>query len=204
MKDRKAHWEEVYSIRKPDEVGWYQADPRPSLELIEATGAGPDAAVIDVGGGASTLVDKLLERGFGRLTVLDISAAALEAVKARLGARAAEVRWVVADITRFEPPQKYDIWHDRAVFHFLTDAADRRRYLDTAARAIDPGGHLIIATFALDGPEECSGLEVVRYSPESLQQEVGGNFSLAESFAQAHMTPSGGAQHFVFCRFVRQ
>lgn len=202
--DRKSHWDEVYSSRKPDEVGWYQADPQPSLSLIAATGAGTDASVIDVGGGASILVDKLLERGFIRLTVLDISAAAIEAVKARLGALAAEVKWVSLDITRFEPPQKYDIWHDRAVFHFLTDAADRRRYLDTASRALDPGAHLIIATFAPDGPTECSGLEVVRYSPESLQQEVGRNFSLAESFAQAHVTPSGGTQHFVFCRFVRQ
>jgi len=202
--DRKSHWEQVYSTRKPNEVGWYQAYPDVSLRLIAATGTGTQSAIIDVGGGASYLVDELVALGYDNLTVLDISAAAIEAVKSRLGTNAETVQWLVADITRFVPPQQYEIWHDRAVFHFLTEAADRRCYLEAANAALPPGGHLIMATFALDGPARCSGLDVVRYSPESLQQEVGEGFELAESFGGTHVTPSMGRQSYTFCRFVRK
>lgn len=201
---RKAHWEQVYSTRRPHEVGWYQAYPDLSLKLIAGTGVGKEAAIIDVGGGASCLVDELLAAGYRDLSVLDISAAALAAVKSRLGDKAATVEWLESDITRFAPPRQYQIWHDRAVFHFLTEAADRQRYLDAVRTALPPGGHLIVATFALDGPAQCSGLDVVRYSPESLRREVGEGFEVVESFAGTHITPSMGQQSFTFCRFARK
>lgn len=201
---RKTHWEQVYSTRKPHEVGWYQAYPDVSLKLIAATGAGKGAAIIDVGGGASCLVDELLAEGYRDLSVLDISAAALVAVKSRLGDKEGAVKWLEEDITCFVPPRQYQIWHDRAVFHFLTEAADRRRYLDVVCAALPPGGHLVMATFALDGPAQCSGLDVVRYSPESLRREVGDGFELVESLAGMHITPSMGQQSFTFCRFARK
>ena len=203
MPDRKAHWEHVYSTRKPHEVGWYQAYPEMPLHLIASTGASKTCAIIDVGGGASNLVDALLENGYSDITVLDLSAAALDATMARLGTAASQVKWLVADITRFTPPRQYDIWHDRAVFHFLTEETDRQRYMAAARAALPPGGHLIMATFALDGPPQCSGLDVARYSPESLQQEVGDGFALAESFGGLHITPSQGKQSYTFCRFIR-
>lgn len=202
--DRKAHWEQVYSTRKPHEVGWYQAYPEIPLHLIASTGMAKNEAIIDVGGGASNLVDALLENGYQDVTVLDLSAAALEATKARLGEASSQVKWLVADITSFTPTRPYAVWHDRAVFHFLTDATDRQRYLAAARAALPPGGHLIIATFALDGPPQCSGLDVARYSPESLQQEVGEGFTLAESFGGLHITPSQGKQSYTFCRFIRK
>lgn len=204
MVDRKTHWEQVYSTRKPHEVGWYQAYPEIPLHLIASTGVNKNAAIIDVGGGASNLVDALLENGYSDVTVLDLSAAALEATKARLDAAASQVKWLVADVTCFTPPQAYLVWHDRAVFHFLTDASDRQRYVEAAHAALPPGGHLIMATFALDGPPQCSGLDVVRYSPESLQQAVGDGFTLEESFGGLHITPSQGKQSYTFCRFIRK
>lgn len=204
MSDRKAHWENVYSTRKPHEVGWFQAYPEIPLHLIASTGVGKNAAIIDVGGGASNLVDALLENGYSDVTVLDLSAAALEAARARLGQASGQVKWLVEDITCFNPPQQYDVWHDRAVFHFLTEASDRHRYMEAARAALPPGGHLIMATFALDGPPQCSGLDVTRYSPESLQQEAGAGFVLAESFGGLHITPSQGKQSYTFCRFVRK
>ncbi len=204
MTDRKAHWEHVYSTRKPHEVGWYQAYPEIPLRLIASTGIAKHEAIIDVGGGASNLVDALLENGYQDVTVLDLSAAALEATKARLGTASSQVKWLVADITSFIPAQSYKVWHDRAVFHFLTDATDRQRYLAAARAALPSGAHLIMATFALDGPPQCSGLDVARYSPESLQQEVGEGFTLAESFGGLHITPSQGKQSYTFCRFIRK
>ncbi|MBZ0105240.1 MAG: class I SAM-dependent methyltransferase [Sulfuricella denitrificans] len=204
MSDRKAHWENVYSTRKPDEVGWYQAYPEIPLHLIASTGVGKSAAIIDVGGGASNLVDALLENGYSDVTVLDLSAAALEASRARLDQSSNKVKWLVEDITCFIPARRYDVWHDRAVFHFLTEAADRQRYMKAARAALPPGGHLIMAAFALDGPPQCSGLDVARYSPESLQQEVGEGFALAESFGGLHITPSQGKQAYTFCRFIRK
>lgn len=202
--DRKTHWEQVYATRQPHEVGWYQAYPDVSLRLIAATGVERQAPIIDVGGGASNLVDELLAEGYRDLTVLDISAAAIAAVKSRLGGKAESVTWVEGDVTRFSPPRQYAIWHDRAVFHFLTEAVDRRRYLEAVTAALPPGGHLVMATFAPDGPSQCSGLDVVRYSPESLVSELGNGFELVESFAATHLTPSLGEQSFTFCRFRRK
>lgn len=202
--DRKAHWEAVYTARQPSEVGWYQVVPTASLKLIEAAGVDRGAAVIDVGAGASTLVDELLARGYTRLTVLDISAAALAAAKNRLGSRAAAVNWVVADVTAFHPAERYDLWHDRAVFHFLTDAGDRRKYMQAVDWSLRPGGQLIISTFAKEGPEQCSGLDVVRYDAPGLALEVGAGYELVEWYEDIHVTPGGGEQKFLFCRFLKK
>lgn len=202
--ERKTHWDNVYTQRQPADLSWYQAHPETSLRLIADSGIGKNDTLIDIGGGASLLVDKLVESGFTNVTVLDISAAAIAATQARLGQRAATVRWRVEDITRFEPAEKYALWHDRAVFHFLTEAADRRAYLAAAASALDSGGQLIVATFAPDGPEKCSGMPVVRYDAQSLAREVGENFELLESCGETHVTPGGGKQSFSYCRFRRR
>lgn len=190
--NRKEHWEAVYTTKDVGTVSWYQAEPAQSLQLLEAAGATPESVIIDVGGGDSVLVDRLVERGFRQLTVLDLSGAALSRARARLGEQAATVRWVEADITRAELPRDaYDVWHDRAVFHFLTDADDRARYVATASAVVRRGGTLIIATFAPDGPLRCSGLEVARYSPESIAQEFAEAFTLQHGFAHSHTTPTG-------------
>ncbi len=170
---RQAHWQNVYTRKSENEVSWFQENPAPSLELIAQVGATPASAIIDIGGGASRLVDNLIDRGFDDVTVLDLSEAALEAAKARLGTRADQVHWIVADATIWEPQKAYDIWHDRAAFHFLTEEGDRAAYLARLERAVKVGGYAIIATFALDGPERCSGLPVVRYDPASLGQTLG-------------------------------
>lgn len=202
--DRKSHWDSIYSAKAPSELGWYQAHPEVSLRLIEASGIGKDEPLIDVGGGASLLVDNLRASGFRRVTVLDISAAAIAVAQARLGACAGEVRWLVEDVTRCTLAETYRLWHDRAVFHFLTVAADRRAYLHAVERALSPGGHLILASFAPDGPEKCSGLPVVRYSAQSLAQEVGDDFELLETCGETHVTPGGGKQSFSYCHFRRR
>jgi SAM-dependent methyltransferase len=195
--ERKAHWEGVYTSRQPTELSWYQAEPTRSIELLRAVGAGPDTAIIDIGGGDSTFVDAVLAARLGRVTVLDISAAALARAQARLGARASEVSWIEADVTRVQlPTQAFDVWHDRAVFHFLTRAEHRARYVASAALAIRPGGSLIISTFALNGPARCSGLDVVRYGPAELAWEFGEAFALERSLADVHRTPSGVEQRF--------
>ena len=199
--DRKAHWEAIYATRAPQEVSWYQASPKLSLALIAATGVGNDARIIDVGGGASTLADHLLDAGFTNLTVLDISATALQRAQERLGPRAEQVTWIEADITAATLPGTYDVWHDRAVFHFLTDPEDRKRYLAAAERALPSGGHLILATFSLQGPPTCSGLEVVRYSRESLSGELGDRFHLVETREELHRTPRNATQAFLYARF---
>ncbi len=201
--DRKAHWQGVYARKDEDEVSWYQARPENSLRLITNTGLGLDATIIDAGGGASTLVDHLLDAGYTDITVLDIAEAALEKARARLGERAGRVRWVAADLLTWQPERQYDIWHDRAVFHFLTDAADRRRYVEVLKRALKPGGHVIIATFAPDGPEKCSGLPVMRHSPESIAAELGDGFELLEMADEHHVTPAGKVQHFNYARLKR-
>ncbi|MBI5185640.1 MAG: class I SAM-dependent methyltransferase [Nitrospinae bacterium] len=203
-KNCKDHWEGIYKTKIPTEVGWYQADPKQSLDLIAAAGIGRTQKIIDIGGGASLLVDKLMEKGFEDVTVLDISPAALNQAKSRLGKNAQKISWIEADITGFEPDRKFDLWHDRAVFHFLTDADDRKKYVKVMNLAVAPGGHLIIATFALDGPPKCSGLEVVRYSPESLAKEIGRNFELKDAVEELHVTPSGMPQKFIYCRFKRR
>ena len=201
----KAHWENIYQTKAPTQVSWYQEHARLSLRLIADTGIDRADPIIDVGGGTSTLVDDLLASSYQHLTVLDISASALQAAQQRLGVRATAVTWIEADITQAQlPGQFYAVWHDRAVFHFLTQPHDRQRYIQAVRHAVKPGGHVIVATFALDGPPQCSGLDVVRYSPESLQQEIGDGFALAESFSGLHITPSQGKQSYTFCRFIRK
>lgn len=200
---RKQHWETVYQDKSPLEVSWYQSRPTLSLELIASCELSPAASVIDVGGGASTLVDHLLEQGYRHLSVLDISAAALEHARRRLGERAGEVEWIEADITEFVPPRTYDLWHDRAVFHFLTEAEDRSRYRDLLERAIAPGGHLIIAAFAPDGPTMCSGLPICRYDAAGLLDEVGPGFKLVDERREVHVTPADKEQSFAFFHLQR-
>lgn len=198
-----AHWEHVYSTRSPDAVSWYQPHAALSLDLIRRIGAGPATRVIDVGGGASTLVDDLLDRGVGDVTVLDISAAALHVAQERLGPAAARVHWIAGDITRVRlEPAAYDIWHDRAVFHFLTDPADRAAYVAQVRRAVRPGGHVIVATFGPDGPEQCSDLPVMRYAPQALHAQFGGQFELLDHLTEEHRTPGGAIQQFVYCHCV--
>src|SRR5882672_459384 len=201
--NRQAHWQNVYATKAEKEVSWFQENPAPSLDLIAASGISSDAAMIDVGGGASRLVDSLIEKGFRRITILDVSAKALEEAKKRLGHRGDEVDWIVADVTAWEPSNTYDLWHDRAAFHFLTESMDRDAYVARLKKAVRPGGHVIIATFAPDGPERCSGVPIVRYDPESLASTHGPAFELAESRKHDHLTPGGNTQRFQFSRFLR-
>lgn len=201
--NRREHWNRVYRDKPADRVSWYQQQPAASLELIAASGVGRDAGIIDVGGGASVLVDALLDQGYTGLAVLDVAHSALEAVRARLGDRAALVEWFEADVTRFEPTRRYALWHDRAVFHFLTDAGERAAYVRTLGKALQPGGTVIIATFAPDGPPKCSGLDVVRYDERSLAAELGTSFQLRDSRREAHVTPGGMTQPFCYFRFER-
>lgn len=196
----KDHWEKVYSTKATDAVSWFQPHADCSLGLISAAGVGRDASVIDVGGGASTLVDDLLANGFTNVTVLDLSVAALAAARERLDSRASGVRWIEADITSAElPPGQYDVWHDRAVFHFLTSPEARAAYVRAVFRSVKPGGHVIVATFAEDGPAQCSGLPVMRYRADELHAEFGESFSLLDHRKEAHHTPSGTVQQFVYC-----
>lgn len=200
---RKSHWENVYTTKGETEVSWFQENPAPSLELIALAGLSEGASIIDIGGGASRLVDALVERNIGQITVLDLSAAALEAAKKRLGGKAAEVRWVAADITTWEPTQTYDLWHDRAAFHFLTDPADQSAYLERLKKAVKRGGHVVIGTFALDGPERCSGLQIVRHDAASLSAILGADFKLIDARRHDHATPWGAVQRFQFSTFRR-
>ncbi len=194
------HWERVYTEKAPDAVSWYRPHLEKSLSLIEQCALGKSASIIDVGGGESTLVDDLLARGYENITVLDISQAAFEVSQKRLGVASERVHWLVADITKVElPPSACDVWHDRAVFHFLTDASDRAAYVRQVARAVRRGGHVILSTFGLDGPMKCSGLDVVRYDSESLHNEFGGHFRLLESSKELHETPFGTVQQFLYC-----
>ncbi|WP_454623664.1 class I SAM-dependent methyltransferase [Bradyrhizobium cenepequi] len=201
--DRQAHWQGVYTSKAETEVSWFQDSPAPSIELIVQAGATPGSAIIDIGGGASRLVDYLIDRGFEDFTVLDISEAALQVARTRLGDRAAKVAWIVADVTMWEPPRTYDIWHDRATFHFLIEESDRTAYVERLKQALRIGGHAIIATFALDGPERCSGLPVVRYDPESLGRILGFAFQLTDRRQHRHATPWGAEQSFQFSVFRR-
>ena len=200
---RKTHWETVYTTKAENEVSWFQDNPALSLELIDLVRPAHDAAIVDVGGGASRLVDNLLARGFERVTVLDISQAALDVAKARLGRRASQVQWIAADVTKWGPAQTFDLWHDRAAFHFLVDAADRAAYIARLKKAVKPGGHVIIGTFAIDGPEKCSGLPVNRYDAARLSEELGTGFALIHARAHDHITPWHSEQHFQFCVFRR-
>lgn len=195
---RQAHWQNVYRSKGEAQVSWTQFDPQPSLGLIEKFAGDRSAAIIDIGGGASRLVDALLAHGYGAITVLDLSDAALQSAKARLGELGASVHWVAADATRWRPLQTFDIWHDRAAFHFLVEEMDRAAYVDRLHAGVKAGGHAIIATFAPDGPEKCSGLPVQHYSPETLGKTIGSAFELVEHRDHRHVTPWGAAQSFQF------
>jgi len=198
------HWNQVYLAKDPGEVSWYQRRPDTSLALIAASGVSKDAGVIDVGGGASVLVDCLLDDGYTHLAVLDVSGAALNHSRTRLGARAGTVEWFEADVTSFEPPHRFGLWHDRAVFHFLTAADDRRGYLATLHRTLQPGGTVVISTFALDGPAKCSGLDVVRYDEQAMLAELGTEFQLQEVRRETHVTPWHSEQRFIYFRLQWQ
>jgi 2-polyprenyl-3-methyl-5-hydroxy-6-metoxy-1,4-benzoquinol methylase len=198
--DPKAHWEKVYRTKLPTEVSWYRPHLDVSLQLIEEAAPARDAHIIDVGGGESTLVDDLLNRGYQNLSVLDVSATALAVAKERLGNKATRVSWLCGDVTTFAFPwQKYDVWHDRAVFHFLTKVDDRVAYVRQVAHAVSPGGHVIVATFGPEGPTQCSGLDVVRYDPNALHGEFGPNFQLVKHLTELHQTPAGSNQQFTYC-----
>jgi SAM-dependent methyltransferase len=202
--DRKAHWEKIHSIQGETGVSWYQRDPRLSLELIGSFAPAAHGRIIDVGGGASVLVDRILGLPFEKIAVLDISANALSQARSRLGERAGRVEWIAADITEVQTLGTFDVWHDRAVFHFLTDAADRIRYVQLAHQTVPVGGHLIMASFADDGPKRCSGLDVCRYNAETLGNELGEEFSIVRQARESHSTPSGSSQAFFYGVFRRQ
>ena len=196
----KSHWEGVYSSKAPNQVSWYRPHLDVSLSLIERAVPDRRSALIDVGGGEATLVDDLIARGYVDVSVLDISKAAIAVARKRLGEKAAAVNWMAGDITACDlPADRYDLWHDRAVFHFLTDASERRAYVRQVARAVKPGGHVIVATFGSDGPLQCSGLDVVRYDADGLHGEFGAGFRLIEHLTEVHETPWGTPQQFLYC-----
>ena len=196
----KTHWEHIYRKKGPREVSWYQEHAQSSLQYIRNTGLQKTGHIIDVGGGTSTLVDDLVMEGYQQISILDVSGHALQLARQRLGVKASQVNWIEADITQADlTHEAYDLWHDRAVFHFLTQSADRERYIETVRHAVRPGGHVIIATFAPDGPERCSGLEVVRYSPESLHNKFGDGFEFVDGSRETHHTPFGTEQRFIYC-----
>lgn len=196
----KDHWEKVYSTKAADDVSWFQPHADMSMRLIHDGGLSKGAAIIDVGGGASTLVDDLLNEGYGNITVLDLSGAALETSRSRLGPLADGVQWMEADITHAEfEPHSLDLWHDRAVFHFLTSEADRAAYVHQVLRGLKPGGHVIMATFGANGPMQCSGLPVMRYAPDELHAEFGEAFTMLAHEEEVHHTPFGTDQQFIYC-----
>jgi SAM-dependent methyltransferase len=197
--DTRSHWENVYASKAPDAVSWYRPHLETSLELIVNV-APSDASVIDVGGGESTLVDDLLAKHYLGISVLDVSATAIEVTKRRLGALADSVQWLVGDITNIDlPPCSYDVWHDRAVFHFLRTNVERLAYVGQVVKSVKPGGHVLVSTFGPEGPTKCSGLEVMRYDPESLHAQFGVQFKLLQSMKELHQTPFGTTQQFVYC-----
>lgn len=197
---KKGHWDKVYGTKSPTEVSWYEERPARSLALIQGTGVQPADPIIDVGGGASSLVDELLTAGFQDLTVLDISSEVLSKLAQRLGT-CAQVTLLQQDVSEFHPARRYKVWHDRAVFHFLTDPDDRVRYVSALRQALQPDGHLIIATFGPQGPERCSGLPIARYDAGALSIQLGKEFELMNSSLDVHMTPWGAEQQFLYCHF---
>ncbi|NJO16882.1 MAG: class I SAM-dependent methyltransferase [Thioploca sp.] len=197
----KAHWEKIYQTLLPTEVSWYQERPDLSLRLINIAGITSQDSILDVGGGTSMLVDYLLDAGLTQLTVLDLSAAAIQQTQARLGDKGSQVQWIEADVTTFQPPQRYKLWHDRAVFHFLTAARDRTNYVQVLKAALLPESYVIIATFAADGPQKCSGLEVVRYDAPKIRAELGNEFELLEIQHESHATPKQAEQKFTYFLF---
>ena len=203
MFDRKKHWGDVYKDKSSSELSWYQKEPKLSLELIRSTNAASNDAIIDVGAGTSVLVDYLKKENYTNLTVLDISENAIAIAKKRLGKSAKSINWIVSDITKFDVFQKFSLWHDRALFHFLTDPSDRAIYVKALINAVRPEGHLIIATFAIGGPKKCSGLEIVQYDSEKMIAELGDNFKLVEERKEVHITPANKEQKFNFFLFRR-
>lgn len=202
--NRKAHWEQIYNDKSPLEVSWFQAEPNLSLQFIARAQLPKDAAIIDVGGGTSVLVDRLHALDYRRLAVLDISRKALECARQRLGEKADAIEWFEADITEFEAPHLFQLWHDRAVFHFLTAASDRENYVNVLKRTLSPGGHLILAAFAIGGPQKCSGLDIVQYDAEKLAAELGQTFQLVETAEENHLTPAKQEQKFAYFRFIKE
>ena len=199
--DWKDHWEGLYTQKNPAEVNWYQSHPQHSLSLVGDTGMGTAASIIDVGGGASTLVDYLLQAGYRDITVLDIARTAIERAQQRLGDLSQQITWVEGDITDYSAGRTFDIWHDRAVFHYLTLDRDRDLYMKALHNSLKPGGQVIIATFSDIGPSQCSGLDITRYNPGSLGLALGSELHLVETLTEEHRTPDGGLQQFVYCRF---
>lgn len=201
----KNHWNDVYRTKSEDAVSWYAAHLDTSLRMIQHVAPMPEAAIIDVGGGEATLADDLLALGYRDLTVLDISETAIQAMRERLGTKSASVEWLVTDVTTATlPSARYDVWHDRAVFHFLTDPADRQAYIAQATQSVKADGFLVVATFGPDGPLKCSGLDTVRYDAAALQAEFGAGFALMDSTVESHQTPFGTSQQFVYCLFNRK
>lgn len=201
---RQAHWQRVYADRRPDDVSWYQSIPEKSLQLIRATGVAGSAPILDAGGGASTLVDHLLAAGYTDVSVLDISSKALDRSRTRLGESAGSVTWIESDVTALVPDRRYALWHDRAVFHFLTDPADREKYIETVCRALRADGYLVLSTFGLQGPERCSGLPVTRYGISELQDLLGAEFELGGYELDMHETPNGSTQQFLYSSWQRR
>ena len=198
--DSKSHWERVYQTKRADEVSWYRPHLEISLELIAQAAPTSDAHIIDIGGGESTLIDDLLARDYCNLSVLDISATALTVAEQRLGTDAAKVAWLCGDVTNYGfRSHQYDVWHDRAVFHFLTQVEERAAYVRQVVRAVKPGGHVIVAAFGPEGPTRCSGLDVIRYDPDTLHDEFGARFRLEKHLTELHQTPAGAIQQFVYC-----
>lgn len=202
-RQRQNHWERIWSASKPHEVSWYQQLSAVSLRLIEAAGIGFEDSILDVGGGASNLVDSLLDRGFRKISVLDLSESAFVHSRDRLGSRSNQVTWRVADVTTFRSKEPIDLWHDRAVLHFLTEKRDRDLYLHSLTESLAPAGHVIIAAFALDGPRKCSGLKVVRYGPREIADLFGEGFRLEETVDETHVTRGDAEQKFIFFRLRR-
>ena len=201
--DAKNHWEEFYHSTSPGKVSWYQENPATSLDFIEKTGLPKEAPILDVGSGASTLVDQLLLRGYRNLALLDVSTKALLLTRQRLGGKATGVAWHHGDVTRYSLPEQYSLWHDRAAFHFLVDPSDRRAYVTSLRQGLRPQGHLILATFAVGGPTKCSGLDVTQYDTQKITTELGQNFRLIETLEELHQTPAGVEQLFSYFWFTR-
>ena len=200
--DNKNHWENVYETKNPDQVSWTQKKPQTSLDFILSSGLGKDASIIDIGGGDSNLVDFLLEEGYENITVLDISAKSLEKAKKRLGDAAGKVKWIVTDITAFEPTETYDIWHDRAAFHFLTTSEQVSKYIDIAEKNVN--NFMILGTFSKNGPTKCSGLDIQQYDEESLSEKFEKSFKKVNCITEDHTTPFDTVKNFVFCSFKKQ
>ena len=201
--DAKNHWEELYHSTSPGKVSWYQENPATSLDFIEKTGLPKEAPILDVGSGASTLVDQLLLRGYRNLALLDVSTRALLLPRQRLGGKATDVAWHHGDVTRYSLPEQYSLWHDRAAFHFLVDPSDRRAYVTSLRQGLRPQGHLILATFAVGGPTRCSGLDVTQYDTQKITTELGQDFRLIETLEELHQTPAGVEQLFSYFWFTR-